>query len=272
MRARAASSSRPGVDERRPGLVARPEAARHERRVPVPHPPAVVALAQVLLQPGQVGRAGAVRVVRGDGVGDLVERPEPLVELVDHERADALHAARARSGARRRRARARAAIEFGGSHSAMAVSDEMPPSDAPTSTGGRSSARAIARHVAGERVEAVVAVGRPLALAVAAQVDREGPPPGVRELARGRPPRMSGLPAAVQEHHRAGTLVAAHVADEAHTAVAAEGDGGRRGDRHTADGGISDPVRTIPRGRGRASRGGRGPGSRGRSARPGVPG
>ena len=44
--------------QRRARLVARPELARHEPRVPVPDPAAVVALAHVLLQAGR-GRSGA---------------------------------------------------------------------------------------------------------------------------------------------------------------------------------------------------------------------
>ena len=56
--------------------------------------------------------------------------------------------------------------------------------------------------VAGERVERVVAVGRPRAVAVAAQVDRVRPPPRVAEHAQRGAPRVPGLAAAVQQHHR----------------------------------------------------------------------
>ena len=77
------------VHERRARLVARAELALHEARVPVPHPAAVLALAHVLLEPREIGRAGPVRVVRGDRVGDLVERPEAVLEVLAHERADA---------------------------------------------------------------------------------------------------------------------------------------------------------------------------------------
>ena len=46
-------------------------------------------VAQVLLQPVEIGRARAVRVVGLDRVGDLVERREAVVHVLDHERADA---------------------------------------------------------------------------------------------------------------------------------------------------------------------------------------
>ena len=78
----------------------------------------------------------------------------------------------------------------------------MPPSDAPTSAGGVSSVRDDREHVARERVERVVAVGGPLALAVAAQVDRVRAPALVGERAERRAPRVPGLAAAVQQHDR----------------------------------------------------------------------
>ena len=56
-------------------------------------------------------------------------------------------------------------------------------------------------HVAGERVERVVAVGGPLAVAVAAQVDGVGAPPLVGQRAERRAPRVAGLAAAVQQDH-----------------------------------------------------------------------
>ena len=66
--------------------------------------------------------------------------------------------------------------ERGGPVSAIAASDAMPPSDAPMSTGGSASDRAIGTDVARDGVERVVAVGRPVAVAVAAQVDAVRPP------------------------------------------------------------------------------------------------
>ena len=65
-------------------------------------------VAQVLLQPLEIGRAGAVRVVGLDRVGDLVERREAVVHVLGHERADAHRGPAPPCGARRRRARARA--------------------------------------------------------------------------------------------------------------------------------------------------------------------
>ena len=54
-------------------------------------------------------------------------------------------------------------------------------------------------HVVGEGVEAVVAVGRPGAVAVAAQVDRVGAPCASEHRER-RAPGVAGLPAAVEQH------------------------------------------------------------------------
>ena len=81
-----------GIDERGAGLVGAAELAADERGIPVPVPAAVLAVAQVLGEPAEVGRARAVRVVRLDRVGDVVERREAVVHVLGHEGADA-HAA-----------------------------------------------------------------------------------------------------------------------------------------------------------------------------------
>jgi len=106
----------------------------HERRVPVPAPAPVVAEAHVLAQPVEAAGTRPVRVVRGDRVGDVLQGRE-AVEVRGHEVADPLDAGgfdvdddvdederAARPG-----------------RSPATTSDVMPPSDAPTSTGGRSS-------------------------------------------------------------------------------------------------------------------------------------
>ena len=54
-------------------------------------------------------------------------------------------------------------------------------------------------HVRCEGVDGVVAVGRPAAVAVTAQVDRMGPP-ALAEHTERRPPGVAGLAAAVQQH------------------------------------------------------------------------
>ena len=82
--------------------------------------------------------------------------------------------------------------------SAIAVSDAMPPSDAPTSAGGCGIERAMAR-TSREGIEAVVAVGCPGAVAVAAEIDRVRAPV-LTEHAQRRSPRVAGLPAAVEQH------------------------------------------------------------------------
>lgn len=59
--------------------------AGDELRIPVPIP-AIAAAAQVGGEPVQIGRAGPVRVVGGDRVGDLVEGVEAGLHLLGHER------------------------------------------------------------------------------------------------------------------------------------------------------------------------------------------
>ena len=83
--------------------------------------------------------------------------------------------------------------------SAIAASDAIPPSDAPTRAGGWGIERAMARTSRGERVEAVVAVGCPGAVAVAAQVDGVRAPVLAQHPQRGSP-RVAGLPAAMEQH------------------------------------------------------------------------
>ena len=78
-----------GIDERRAGLVGAAEPAADERRIPVPVPAAVGAVAQVLGEPAEVRRARPVRVVALDRVGDVVEGREAVVHVLGHERADA---------------------------------------------------------------------------------------------------------------------------------------------------------------------------------------
>ena len=76
--------------------------------------------------------------------------------------------------------------------SPIAASDATPPSDAPTSAGGSSSAAADRDDVAGERVERVVAVGRPCAVAVPAQIDRVRPPAHARRARSAWCPTSAG--------------------------------------------------------------------------------
>ena len=67
------------------------------------------------------------------------------------------------------------------------------------------------RRVRGERI---VAVQRPLAVAVAAQVEGHGPPSLPRERLRRASPRMPGLAASVHEQHGPVLVVAPDVGDE----------------------------------------------------------
>ena len=200
------------VHERSSGMPSIPPvlcAGQHELRVPVPVPAAVVVLAQVLAQPGEVLRARPVGVVGGDRVGGLLERGEP-VEALAHERAGCARRPSARCAGRRRRARAPLAI--GSADSPTASRLAMPPSDAPTSA-GRSSVRGDRDDVAGEALERVVAVGRPVAVAVAAQVDGIACQPWRRAAGRAVP-GVARLAAAVEQHHRRVGGVAELVGDQ----------------------------------------------------------
>ena len=154
----------------------------HEPRVPVPHPPTVLALAHVLRQPRQVGRARAVRVVGGDRVGHLVERGEAVEVPV--MKAPMRSRPAPPSGGRRRRAP--------GPGRPPPAPGPRPPRAATRSrrgtrrrgpAGGASTA-AIASTSSAKASERVVAVGRPVAVAVAAEVDGPGRQPARRAAAR----------------------------------------------------------------------------------------
>ncbi len=75
------------------------------------------------------------------------------------------------------------------------------------------------------RGERVVAVERPLAVSVPAQVEGDGLPAGLGEDAGGGPPGVARLPAAVHEHHRPARLVAPHVRDQVNAFEAFEPSG-----------------------------------------------
>ena len=70
-------------------------------------------------------------------------------------------------------------------------------------------------HVTGEGGDAVVAVGGPVGLAVAAEVDRDRLPPTLGHRGSRSAPRPPGLAAAVQEHHGRRKWIAKTVGDDA---------------------------------------------------------
>ncbi len=160
------------LDQAGAGLVG-DRAPTDEAGVPVPDPASVSALAHVLAQARQVGRPGPVRVVGGDGVGDLSQAGEP-VWIGGHEGSDALppfHLDAVSDVDQHERA-ARGVVGLGyrrhGGNAAETGSDER----------GRAFERVgDGDDVAGESVERVVAVARPLALAMPAHVDGVGSPP-----------------------------------------------------------------------------------------------
>ena len=123
---------RGGAEPLRVSLPSRLIADPDEGRVPVPVPTAVALAAHVLPESGQVARAGSMRVVGGDRVGDLVERREP-VAVGGEEVTNARGPAGSSSTTTSTSTRPRASPGF----SAAATRLVMPPSDAPTRTSGR---------------------------------------------------------------------------------------------------------------------------------------
>ena len=106
-----------------------------------------------------------------------------------------------------------------------------PPSDAPTTTGGSPELVGHRDRVGRERGERVVAVERPFAVAVAAQVERHRAPPVRRERRRRAAPRVTGLATAVHEQHGPVVGVAADIGHEVNALESLEA-GQRRWCRH----------------------------------------
>ncbi len=187
----------------RPGLV--DASGRHEPGIPVPVPAAVLVLADVLAQAGEVGRPGPVRVVGGHGVGHLLQAREPL-EMAEHEGADAGDARGFEAGCHvDEHQRACHGPVVGGARLGDG-DDRADPPEGRADESGRLGVRAAhgssdGPNVGGEGIEAVVAVGRPVAVAVPAQVDGRGAPALVAEQPGGAVPRVAGLPAAGEQQH-----------------------------------------------------------------------
>ena len=116
-----------------------------------------------------------------------------------------------------------------------------PPSDAPTSTGCGGSWRSTSLHVTGEADQPVVALVRPVRLAVAAEVDGDRLPTALGHRGGRLAPGATGLPAAVQEHHRRCVGIAESVGDDARAADTAGGERFRR-ERHVH----SFPATAVP--------------------------
>ena len=139
-----------------------------------------------------------MRVVGRDRVGDLLEAAEPVLEVAAHEVTDAhravvLDARRDVDEHEARRERRRLGLRD--------RHERRDPAERRADERGR--LRHLAghhAHVGGEGVEAVVAVGRPLALAVTTEIDAVRVPPLARERLERRAPRESRLAATVQEH------------------------------------------------------------------------
>ena len=86
-------------------------------------------------------------------------------------------------------------------------------------------------HVTREAGQPIVAVLRPVRLAVAAEVDGDRLPAAFGDGGGRLAPRAAGLAAAVQEHHGRRVRIAQPVGDDAGAADAAGGERLRR-DRH----------------------------------------
>ena len=160
--------------------------------------PFAVALTQVLAQPREVARSGPARDVRGDGVRGILQALESAHAL-EHEVPDA-------HGTVHLHHRCDVHEHERGRHRIVRLADCDERREA---TKGRADERRAlwqrggdGEHVTREGAHAVVAVGCPLAVAVAAQVDRQRVSTAGREGVAGGAPRVAGLAAAVQQHDR----------------------------------------------------------------------
>ncbi len=138
-------------------------------------------------------------VVGGHGIGDVVERVE-AVEVTAHELADALHTSRfevhgdvdqhERCGDGSR------PVGLGDRHERAEPAERRPDERR-----RRAHPLGDETEVAGEVGEVVVRIGRPAALAVSAEVRRDGEVARLGEPDRRASPRVPCLTSAVGEQH-----------------------------------------------------------------------
>lgn len=189
-----------------------------EARIPMPAVTTVLVQAQILAQPAKVGRPLAVGHVGRDRVGRVVEGGE-AVQPAAHEGDDAFDAA----GLESRRAvdendRGDVAGALAGSKQGRQAAERCADNGGgPVERGGDRS------EVGNVGIDCVVAVGRPIAVAVPAHVHRDRPPAGFGERLSGRPPGVPCLATAVQEHDRRRTFLTPDVGDETVAVAAAKG-------------------------------------------------
>ena len=185
-----------------------------ERGVPVPVVAPVGAEADVLGQAVELAGARPVRLVGGDGVGDLVQRGEAVGALT-HEGADL-------GGAGGLQARRDVdEHEGGGIDMTLADGDEAGPAAHRRPDEHRATAADLLEHgdeVLDLGVLGVVAVGGPAGVAVAAGVERNGPVAGGGQRLAGALPRVARLAATVLQDDDGPGRVAPHVAGDRHAA------------------------------------------------------
>ena len=223
------------------GVAARVDAAvaGHEPRVPVPAVAAVGTEAQVLPQAGEVLRSRPMADVGRDGLGRLLERRE-AVGVARHERHDPLDALRLHARRDVHEHHGRRAGRRGlalGDERRKAAERRADQRGAPTEACGDGA------HVGGEGIHRVIAVGRPAALAVPAEIEGDGVEAPLGERGRGAAPGVPRLPAAVEEEHGPARRVAVGVRRELEPVRDVEGEAphesrctvsGENAGRHTA--------------------------------------
>lgn len=171
-------------------------------RIPVPAPPTIRTTAKVLRQAPEIVGAGPVGAIGRDRVGRLVERGEPI-RVGRHEPDDALDAGPLHLWCDvdedKPAAQRRPGVPFG--------DQSRHPAERSTDEGGNTIEVVDHRlHVAGECVDPIVAIGGPIAVAVPAEIHGDSAASRLRQARGDGGPRVSGLAAAVQQHHQ-GTVL-----------------------------------------------------------------
>jgi hypothetical protein len=169
----------------------------HEGRIPVPVP-AAVAQAQILLQSLGAARLGPVRQICGDGVGGLIQRGE-AVQPAEHEVTDAGTAI---------------LLESRDDVDEHQPGDPLRPGPVCDEDAGESAHARPDQYdrpadgiehlhdVGGQRLDVVVGVGRPVAVTMAAAVQRDHVESLVGQDLAGVLPGEPILTAAVQHEDR----------------------------------------------------------------------
>ena len=174
--------------------------ARHEPRIPVPAVAAIGVAAKVLVQSLEVRRARAVGQVAGDELRGFLEARKAALHAFRHEAHDLGDARRLHlrrnidEGEGRKRPRRHNRLDHHARDAAQRCAHESR-----TIT----KLRGDVDQIRSEALDLIVPRRRPAAVAVTAQVERDGAPTGLSQPHAGLGPGMASLAAAVSEQHGA---------------------------------------------------------------------